>query len=193
MPLLLKLLGLYNQLTNKLADLKGACEFLYKGVRDLYSEKTYVLFDRIASPYLLTRVNTGAPTSALPKWYYDPVNFTFVEWKVGSAMKEIMHNSACVHTLPILSMEVVDRGRPAHDLTDFLDKVNVYSDDQEVSPSIAHILAAWSLSSEIVLDVTRNLNVRLLTSTGSTVTTHVNSFVDPREYVADEEGVEGVD
>jgi hypothetical protein len=61
-----------------------------------------------------------------------------------------------VSTLPILGLDITEGEKAAYDLTDFLEGVYVAQTGEEKTyPSLAHILAAWSLSSGIVLDPQR--------------------------------------
>ena len=59
------------------------------------------------------------------------------------------------------------------DLTDFTEAVHIYGD---ASPSLAHLLGAWSLHSGIVLDVSRSFTARMINSTGGTVTLPINLY-----------------
>ena len=187
MSFLLMALGLYNRLNNTLSDLTTAFITLYRGVRDIYREKVYILFEKIGTPYLLANVNVGSPSSAYPQWYYDPSTHAFVHWALGSSVKDIIATTNTIHKLPILSMEILDNDRVVHDLTDFIDEIDVYSTEQEHSPCIAHIIGAWSLSSEIVLDTTRFFKVRFTNSSGSTVTTNIASYTSYADYLSDDD------
>ena len=187
MSFLLLALGLYNRLNNGLADLVVTFNTLYRGICNIYKEKVYILFEKIGAPYLLENVNIGSPSSAYPQWYYDPSNHAFVHWALGSSVKGIIATTSTIHKLPILSMEILDNDRIIHDLTDFIDKIDVYSTEQEHSPCIAHLIGAWSLSSEIVLDTTRLFKVRFMNSSGSTVSTNISSYMNYADYSSDDD------
>ena len=136
--------------------------YLYKTLVDAYSVKTYLLFERMVSPYNRSDVHLGSASSALPLWYYREDTRTFNEWSL-----EYTENKRS--EIPILSMAITDGERILHDLTDYMESVRVFHSTGAI-PSIAHILGAWSLSSGIVLNPTNNYFVTVITSTADTVT-----------------------
>ena len=73
-------------------------------------------------------------------------------------------------------MEILEEDSVMYDLTDFIGDIKVHTSGAVVFPSIAHILGAWSLSSGIILDATREFNVRIIDIDGSTVLFPTDSY-----------------
>lgn len=66
-----------------------------------------------------------------------------------------MHETDTIspHSLPILSLEIRDGDTVLHDLTEFIGTMRVHvRGDDKFSPSIVHILSAWTITSKIVLN-----------------------------------------
>lgn len=124
--------------------------------------KRHVFFEGICSPYEVSAVNVGAASSALPLWSYE--DRTFTQWRTLGGPTQ---------SLPILSLTISDEERELHDLTDFVESIRV-SNTGEIFPSIAHILAAWSLSSKIVLDPS-TYTVNIITTAADILTFPVTS------------------
>jgi hypothetical protein len=64
-----------------------------------------------------------------------------------------MHETDTIspHTLPILSLEIKDGDDVLHDLTEFVGTMRVHvRGDDKFSPSISHIMNAWTLTSKVV-------------------------------------------
>jgi len=78
--------------------------------------------------------------------------------------------------------------RVVHDLTDFLENVEVFHANITMFPSIAHILGAWSLSSKIVLNPEHNYTVDIITDTGDTLSVGAHSYAFFRPAEADTGG-----
>jgi len=78
-------------------------------------------------------------------------------------------------------MEILEDDKVVYDLTDFLETVKVYNLDENIMPSVAHILGAWSTHSCIVLDRTRPFTIRMVTDKAETV----NTMMDDHNYLTD--------
>lgn len=156
------LLRTYNMLSIMADFCATNVVYLYKTLVNAYSVKTYLLFERIESPYNRSDVHLGSASSALPLWYYREDTRTFNEWSL-----EYTENKRS--EIPILSMAITDGERILHDLTEYMESVRVFHSTGAI-PSIAHILGAWSLSSGIVLNPSNNYFVTVITSTADTLT-----------------------
>jgi hypothetical protein len=163
---------MYNYLAYAVGTCATTIHTLYTGVRNAFSVKTHILFEGISTPYDKVLVNTGAPSSAMPLWWYNKDETAFIEWSPLND-RDVKKGVS----LPILSMTIVDEGRAIHDLTDFLETVRVFHTNG-VFPSIAHILGAWSLSSGIVLNTKREYFASIITSDADTLALPV----DTHEY-----------
>lgn len=119
---------------------------VYEAVRVALSPHYYIFFNGVDQPLAFTSVNLRAPGSAQPLWVYSQELNTFFEWP--------MHETDTInpHSLPILSLEIKDGDDVLYDLTDFVGTMRVHvRGDDKFSPSISHILGAWTLTSKIVL------------------------------------------
>jgi hypothetical protein len=146
---------------------------LYTAIESAFSVKTHVLFEGISTPYDKLLVNTGAPSSAMPLWWYQKDTAAFVEWSPRVHVEE--RTDAKGVSLPILSMTIVAEERIIHDLTDFVERVRVFHRDTTTFPSVAHIIGAWSLSSGIVLNTRHEYFANIITNNADTMALPVNT------------------
>ena len=164
----LMLLRIYNRVFNAIDCCASNVSYIWTTLVNAYSVKTHLLFEGIAAPYLISSVNIGAPSSAVPLWRYEEGRF--LEWTLTAP-----ETSPKPRQLPILSMNVVSDDRVIHDLTDFVDSLRVSHSNPDTFPSIAHILGAWSLSSRIVLNPANKYFVTIVTTTADTLAMPVDS------------------
>jgi len=174
---LLWMLRLYNTIYTYTSSTIDYGKSVYECVLDAFSTKIYVLFEDIMTPYLVSRVNVAASSSAVPQWYYLPEKNAFVQWELGQPVESLMMNAQEVRSLSVLSMEIHHEESVVYDLTDFLEGVRVYRSSPGVEPSVAHILGAWSTSSGIVLDRKREFIVSMVADSGNTINCDPLSFV----------------
>ena len=164
------LLSTYNYAANTLGATKKFATKLLNALYSVFSPETYIFFDRVSHAYPALKVNPYASTSAIPMWTYNSDTHEFFEWPMVAS-------SQAGDQLPLLSMEIVEDGRAAYDLTDFIETVRVYNACGEVcAPYISHIISAWSLSSGIVLDPYKNFVVHLITNEGDNQTHSLNDM-----------------
>jgi len=170
------ILSTYNTITYIVDRLCFTTKKAYCALQDAFTPKTYILFSGHPTAYLESAVSVDASTSAKPLWYYTPENGHFVEYTDGSSAQVLEKTSPSIHTLPVLSMEIVENSNVVYDLTDFAEAARVYNATSAVSsPSIAHIMSAWSASSGIVLSSTRPFKLRLVDTAANTVETEIDS------------------
>jgi hypothetical protein len=182
---LLVLVELYNRLDNTYNSFKRFFKTLYGGIRNAFVEKNYYLFENISYPFLTSSVNISASSSAIPDWYYIPSRKAFLKWENNRTLSSLLESKPLA--LPVLSMEILDKSAVVYDLTDFIEGLQVYSNDATLLPSIAHILGAWSLSSGIILDVKRGFTARMINTDANTVESKVDSYT----YIDFHEGRQG--
>lgn len=160
------LLGVYNTLEKVWVSTSDFYNKLYIGVQYAFIEKVYYIFEFLPTPVLISSVNISAESSAVPEWYYLPDSNTFLEWEQGTPLSVLKQSEPL--ELPILSMEILEDDIVIFDLTNFIETMKVHTVQSEFFPSVAHILAAWSISSAVILDATREFKVRMITTKADT-------------------------
>ena len=172
--LILWLLTSYNSIETTVSRSWHRLRNLYANLSDALQEKRYILFEAIPAPYLASMVSPSVACSAVPEWYYIPDKNCFVEWNVTSSIETIMKEN--VRDLPILSMEIIDSHGVIYDLTEFIQTTQVYSLTNHLFPCIAHILAAWSVYSGIVLNPTKGLLACIIDIHANNIELPINDF-----------------
>jgi len=159
-------LSLYNTCTRFF----DSVSHFYKKIRTvIYENKTYIFFKDIEYPVLENLTNVESSKSALPLWKYVADQYQFFEWYPGGTTN--VDNCVTSHPLPMLSMEILDGDEVIYDLSSFIEKVRVYNSSQEeLSPSVECIVAAWMLDAETVLNPLRYFNIRYIDENADTVT-----------------------
>jgi len=171
------ILSAYNSITYLLDKLIFGTKKVFCAVQDAFTPKTYILFSGRPTAYLENTISVDASTSAKPQWLYTPENGRFVEYADGCSTQFLEKISPSVHTLPVLSMEIVEDSNVVYDLTDFAETIRVYNATSDrSSPSVAHIMSAWSTSSGIVLSPTRPFKVRLVDTAANTIETEIDEM-----------------
>ena len=158
------LLSWSNYLTNTFDSLARFNKKIYKAARSILVSENYIFFKNVNTPYLENKVNINSVRSAEPAWLYDPEHKFFVEWAT---------TDGSTRRLPVLSLEIVDES-VVYDLTDFIELIRVYSNGS--TPSPAHLVNAWSLSSELVLNPELGYKVRYMTDTADTFEVPYNNM-----------------
>jgi hypothetical protein len=143
---------------------------LFQAASTAFYPETFVMFGDSPTVYNPSKLSIGASGSPPISWGYTLDTFTFSEW-CGSYYNTFVGPIAHSHPLPALSIEIVENDRVIYDLTDWAEKVRVLTESEgRRTPSVAQILAAWTLSSGIVLDAPR-FTVRLMNEQADTVET----------------------
>ena len=153
----------------------------------------YVFYEGYYAPYLYSKTNSWASGSAKATLFYNYDTNVFFPYTLTSRMLDsyLMTNA---RPLPILSLDIIDSDEKVHyDLTDYIEKMKFIQVDNLSGPSLAQIVATWTLGSHIVLDATR-FSVRYINDYGDTIITGLDDMKDvlcvPDE-VEEEEGEEG--
>ena len=169
LPMMLCILRMYNTLSKAYTTVKGKLLQLYENAVFILSDKVYVLFENNATPYLRSSVNTGATSSAPPQWYFNKDTKSFIYWRFGESPEKSIYHYLGYDKLPILSMGITKGEECLHDLDDFINSITVYKPQEADFPNMAHLIGAWSLTSKIVLDSTRDYKVCLLTDMADSI------------------------
>ena len=189
---LLFFLSMYNSLDTLYTQCSTFTGKLYTGINNAFTEKVYFLLENISTPFLVKSINISAYSSAVPDWYYSLDRKYFIRWKLNTSATELISRYDS-HYLPILSMEVLEGDAIMHDLTDYVGSIKVFAPGKAFFPSIAHIIGAWSLSSGIVIDTTRDFKIRLIDMEGNTLIFSTDSYDCFEEVSKDDEGMSELD
>ena len=127
-----------------------------------FHPENYLFFDTTDTVYPEHLVNLSANVSATPKWVYSKDAAVFRLWGDERLVPV---------SLQYLSLEIVLDGEVLYDLTDYVEKLKVYTTGHPdaASPSLMDILTAWSLHSGVVLDNKREFIYRIITDSGDTI------------------------
>jgi hypothetical protein len=158
----------------------------------VFVPKIYYMFRNVTGGYHIEEYIPWATGSARPEWVFHSGNSTWYPW-TGHIHDTLNSPTFHTHPLPILSLEIVDGERAHYDLTDFLEPMRIgqLGDVLLQTPSVAHLVSAWSISSRVVVDRER-FRARIIDSEGNTVETILNDWRDLREVLEGgaEEGAE---
>jgi len=154
-------LSLYNTLHFFTTDLIEKVSTTYSILRTAFAQKTYLMLEGVSAPYERSAVLTASQCSAVPLWYYSKEVRAFIAWSAGEELV-LRNHTRGGKPLSILSMSIMNDENELHDLTDFIGGVTVYHPDG-VQPSVAHILAAWSLESKVVVNPLGPYAVQMIT------------------------------
>ena len=176
------LLGAYNTSTFVFDSCVSIVTRVYHAALYACYPPTYYFFhDRVMPCEDRRAYNIGANGSATPMWTYNPEQFQFVAWPPVATDDLTMS-----HQLPILSMEIIHNDTVLYDITDFIEKVRVYNPELDrQSPSAAHVVGAWTLTSGVIPDLYMDLELRIIDLEANTKTIPIMSM-DPLEDVAEE-------
>jgi hypothetical protein len=166
-------LRVYNSVTKITETGVYTAKKIFQAVYGVFVPESFIFFKGIAYPYPEAGINTATSVSATPLWRYLPETKEFFSWGPEASFADLVTS----HTLPVLSMDIYEGKKLVYDLTDFIEKIRVY--DHRIvgmSPCIAHILSAWTVSSGVVLDPSRPFKVHYITDEADTVEADVNNM-----------------
>jgi hypothetical protein len=142
-----------------------------------FNQTYYVFYDGYYAPYLYSKTNSWATGSAKATLFYNYDTNVFFPYTLSSRMLDtyLMSNA---RSLPILSLDIIDSDEKVHyDLTDYIEKMKFIQVENSSGPSLAQIVATWTLASHIVLDSTR-FSVRYINDYGDTIITGLDDMSD---------------
>jgi hypothetical protein len=136
----------------------------------------FIFFEGSANPHRFYETHYWATGSASPELLYCSDTKTFFPWipRHSSEPKfDILGIKELYRPLPILSLEIVDsKDHVAYDLTDFVEGLRHVTIAGFTSPTLFHILSAWTLSSAVVPNLT-NHSIRYVDSNGDSQTIQI--------------------
>ena len=106
-------------------------------------------------PYKATDYKMRGPGIPSIEWFYDSSLKTFTR----------LNGSSVSRRFPWLSAEIKHVDLTLYDITDFIESLRYYNDD-ETGPSAERVIAAWSLESGIVLDKVGSLKLSVINEEG---------------------------
>jgi hypothetical protein len=119
----------------------------------LFSPRFFVFFKGYVQPLEFRLTQLFATGQARAILMYDSENCLFFEYKNGTPFSESCDPSLKRHTLPILSLEIIDSSKTAHyDLSDYIEKLKYIGD---LDLTLSQVLMAWSTASSILPDPER--------------------------------------
>jgi hypothetical protein len=137
---------------------------VYEAVCASLSPKSYIFFNGVEHPCEAT-LYARRPGSAQPLWLYYPETNTFYEWPQSDTLE--------FKQPPVLSLEILDGEDVVHDLSEFVGNMRVHVRGDEFYPSLSHIVNAWSLNTNIVLNP--NLKGRMIDADANITEVELNS------------------
>lgn len=161
------MLSLYNSCLKFFERVTLFFKKIYAVVVDTDTSNNYIFFININHPVHESLTHVESSKSALPEWRYIADKYQFLEWYPGGNTS--VKTSVTSHSLPILSMEILDGEETIYDLTEFIESIRVYNSSlRSSSPNINHIVQAWMLTARTVLNPSRNFIVRYIDETANT-------------------------
>ncbi len=178
------MLRMYTALCSWTESTWTMAQTLYSAVKEAFSDQLYLFFGDKAHAYPSNRVVLSATSSARPYWLYNATEGSFHEWCGSLLTTQIKGDRK--RSLPYLSLELVEGDRVAYDLTDFIEKLCVYTEgdtQEELYPTIEQVISAWSTGSHIVVDESRHY-IRWMDTSANTHERDFHEVVDEDEDVA---------
>jgi len=139
------------------------------GAINAFEPRIYYFLYGYETPFKSTAVNIHASTSAP------------VEYKYNADIKQFNDLSEYTLTryLPLLSLDIVRDDSVVYDLTDFIESMTVTSDVSDFRfPSVAQIVAAWAIGSQVVFDKNIDFKARCMSDMGERYEFNVSDTVD---------------
>jgi hypothetical protein len=140
---------------------------LSKSVLRAVQPKLYVFFEGSSYPYRLQDYTLAGPGIAPVEWFYNADTKVFVDSRIYNSSLEYP-----TQHFEWLSGEIKYNNLVLHDISDFLQEIR-WAGTQK--PSCSRVLAAWSLSSGIVLNPKEGLSLHTINQDGSESALQVNA------------------
>lgn len=138
-----------------------------KSVLRAVQPKLYVFFEGSSYPYRLQDYTLAGPGIAPVEWFYNADTKVFVDSRIYNSSLEYP-----TQHFEWLSGEIKYNNLVLHDISDFLEEIR-WAGRQK--PSCSRVLAAWSLSSGIVLNPKEALTLHTINQDGSESVLQVNA------------------
>ncbi len=135
---------------------------VYAKFLNAFNPENYLIFDVNDTVYPEHLVNLSANLSATPVWVYSKDTTAFRLYGERGRLVPL--------SLPYLSLVIVLDGEVQYDITEYIEKLKVYTADNLDGPfpSLASVLSAWSLHSGVVLANNKAIIYRIITDSGDT-------------------------
>lgn len=127
---------------------------VYRGIAD----EEYAFHQGSNTAFSLYKLKYESAAAASLEWIYNPEKKQFKHVNI-STEDEFVY-------FPYLSAEVYHGNLRLYDISDFVSELKWCAPSIVERPSAKHILAAWSLETGVVLDVSLSLSLHVITESG---------------------------
>jgi hypothetical protein len=138
---------------------------LYDSLISLITPRFYVFFDEYSMPFPAHNINLDRFLAAEPTLVYNVETSAFFPYLPNVSFADMLVKYKA-NPLPILSLEIIDNyGNSIRDLTGFVEDIRYIHVDNSSAPTVADIVAAWSVTNAIPIDRSR-FRIRYFTEDG---------------------------
>ena len=179
------ILSIFHTLSCLYDRLCTTVQIIVAAVKEAFGDQLYIFIEGRAFAYKANKVITSSASSARPSWLYNATEGCFHEW-CGSLFSTSLKGDY-KRTLPFLSLELVEGDRVVYDLTDFIEKLVVYTEEaSDLYPSLEQVIAAWSTSSHILVDEGRH-RIRMMDTSAQTIERGFHEDVESEDVENDDD------
>jgi hypothetical protein len=155
---LLTLLSMFQRLTVFLYYVRKYSIRIFNGVYRGIADDEYAFHRGSNTAFSLYKLKSESAAAASLEWIYSTDKKQFKNI-IASPEDEL-------HYFPYLSAEVYHGNLRLYDISEFVSELKWTACQGAERPTAKHILAAWSLETGIVLDVSLSLSLHVITETG---------------------------
>lgn len=149
---MMALLRFFNFTYSGLQTVLSTTRKVSTAVRQSLSDELYVFFEGSIYPYPLHNLQLDHPGSPPIEWYYNSTTQVFI-----SSRLYVSSQSYPTKHIPYLSTEVKYNDLTLYDISEFMNTLRWAGEEGRAMPTAPHLLAAWTLSSGIVLKVSNDM------------------------------------
>ena len=146
-------------LWNLLSYMATTTQTITKGVVRSLQDKSYVFFEGSNYPYRAQDLSLTGPGVAPVEWYYDADKKLFVSASLYNTTTEYTSNH-----LEWLCGQIRYNNLTLYDISDFLQQTKWAG---RTKPSVARVLAAWSLQSGVILSGIEGITLQTINEDGT--------------------------
>lgn len=174
--LFLSAISLYSLLESYVASTLELWGRMTRAFHIMFRPEYYIFFEGSAIPHNFYNTHYWASGSATPELMYCANTKAFFPWIPRNSSQptfDILAIKELYRPLSLLSLEIIDsKDKVVYDLTEFLETLRHVAVVGFPSPSLFHILSAWSLSSGVVPNLIEH-SVRFIDANGDCETIRI--------------------